>query len=210
MRVLVFGASTAQGFWDTHGGWVQRLRSHYDSKQIEDFSASQPIIFNLGVSGDTSDDVLKRFEAETKARWPGDRELALVFSLGTNNAAIKNGSDRSSPSDYRNELIGLVEKARRFTDKILFVGPSPCDDTKTNPVAWDHNLHYQSDRIKLFDDVTRAFCLEQNIPHVPVYETFREKTGMGIELFQDGLRSNDLGHQLIYELVLPELDKLLV
>lgn len=30
MRVLVFGDSITQGFWDTEGGWVERLRKYYD------------------------------------------------------------------------------------------------------------------------------------------------------------------------------------
>lgn len=68
MRVLVFGASITQGYWDTQGGWVQRLRTHYDKKQIADLTKDNPSVFNLGVSADTTKDILERFEAETKAR----------------------------------------------------------------------------------------------------------------------------------------------
>lgn len=205
----MFGASITQGFWDTHGGWVQRLRSYYDSKQITDFSKSRPAIFNLGVSADTSTDVINRFENETKARALGDRELALVFAVGTNNAAVEtSGREWSSPDKYRYELIDLIEKARRFTDKIMFVGLAPCDETKTNPVFWNP-INYTNARIKLFDDVMEAFCQEQNVPHVPIFGILEEKMKMGIELLQDGLHPNDLGHQLIYEIVRPELDKLL-
>lgn len=163
----------------------------------------------MGVSGDTTTDLIKRFQNEVKARWPQSNELALVFSIGTNNAYVGNdGSESSQPDKYRYELIDLVEKARRFTDKIMFVGLTPCDDKRTNPVFWAP-INYKTDRIKLFEDVAREFCREQGIPHVAVYETFMDKAAMGIDLFADGLHPNDLGHQLIYETVLPELDKLL-
>jgi lysophospholipase L1-like esterase len=49
VRVLVFGDSIAQGFWDSEGGWVERLRKHYNSLALEDLKSNQqPEIFNLG------------------------------------------------------------------------------------------------------------------------------------------------------------------
>ena len=52
---LIFGDSITQGFNDLTGGWVQRLR---ESLTLDDF------VINLGVSGDTSDGLLARFEVE--------------------------------------------------------------------------------------------------------------------------------------------------
>ena len=63
--VLVYGDSTVQGFWDTEGGWVQRLRSYLDKKFLNNPDCYYPL-FNLGVSGDTSKDLLERFQGETK------------------------------------------------------------------------------------------------------------------------------------------------
>jgi len=37
----------------------------------------------------------------------------------------------------------------------------------------------------------------------------QEKIASGHRLFDDGLHPNDAGHELIFELVQPELDKLL-
>lgn len=46
MRVLVFGDSITQGYWDTEGGWVKRIRSHYDLLQITDLNGrDEPTIF---------------------------------------------------------------------------------------------------------------------------------------------------------------------
>ncbi len=209
MRVLVFGASITQGFWDTHGGWVQRLRSYYDEFEVQYSSNEQPTIFNLGVSGDKAADVINRFEAETKARWSKLDRIAFIFSIGTNNAAVDvGGREWSSPDEYYRQLIDLVEKARRYSNKIMFVGLAPCEEHKTVPVAWA-DIEYTNARLKLFEDVMRQFCKQQGIPHIPLFETMVERNKPGRELFADGLHPNNDGHQMIYELVRPELDKLL-
>jgi len=67
-HILVFGTSTTYGAWDSEGGWVARLRKFLDEKTISSNYKSEGLIYNLGVSGDKTEDVLKRFEPETKAR----------------------------------------------------------------------------------------------------------------------------------------------
>ncbi len=87
MRVLVFGDSITQGFWDVDGGWVSRIRKTYDQKAIDTDDYDQPTIFNMGVSGNSSDDVLVRFDNETKVR--ANEELSFVFAIGVNDARTK-------------------------------------------------------------------------------------------------------------------------
>ncbi len=87
MRVLVFGDSITQGFWDMEGGWVSRIRKHYDQQMIYDADNDLPSIFNLGVSADSSDDVLVRFENETKVR--ATEEIAFIIAIGVNDARTK-------------------------------------------------------------------------------------------------------------------------
>src|SRR6266446_3620690 len=102
MRALVFGASITQGFWDTEGGWVNRLRRHYDSQVIKGLHPEEnyPTVFNLGISGDSTKGVLKRFNNEAKARvWPGE-EFKSRFEAGEDLFA-----DGLHPSDAGHELI---------------------------------------------------------------------------------------------------------
>lgn len=211
MRVLVFGDSIAQGFWDTEGGWVNRLRRHYDTQIVKDLKQEDnfPSIFNLGISGDTTHNVLGRLEDETEVRlWPGE-ELAFIFAIGSNDAAVEgDGKAWSTPQDYRKELEGIVKKAKDYTNKIIFLGMPSCEEKLTTPVSWD-NINYTNDRMFEFEKVMREFCAEQQILQVPVFETFQEKLKTGHGLFADGLHPNNEGHELIFQLVRPELDKLL-
>ncbi len=91
MRILVFGDSITQGFWDTEGGWVGHISRYYIEQTIKTQNYNIPTIFNLGVSGDTSNEVLARFENEVKARlWPGE-EIVIIISTGVNDCYIKAG-----------------------------------------------------------------------------------------------------------------------
>jgi lysophospholipase L1-like esterase len=210
MRVLVFGASITQGFWDTKGGWVQRLRSHYDTIKLQDIEKEDdyPDIFNLGISGNTSKDLLNRLENEAKVRISNKNNSAIIFSIGTNNAAVEgNGKEWSTPEAYRAELQELIYRARGVTDKIMFVGFPCCDESRTTPVSW-LDIHYTNERLLIFDKVAREVCAENNILHIPTFEALKEQHDLGKNIFADGLHPNDEGHELIFQLVQPELDKL--
>lgn len=211
MRVLVFGASITQGFWDTEGGWAARLRRYYDTQAVKDIKreGDYPDVFNLGISGDTTKNLLGRLENETEARLWGKEEPAFIFSIGTNNAAVEgSGKEWSTPDDYRHELEKIIGIARDYSEKIMFVGLPSCDEKLTTPVSWA-DIHYSNARMFEFEKVMRDFCAEQKILHVPVFETFQEKLKNGHGLFADGLHPNNEGHELIFQLVRPALDKLL-
>jgi len=205
MRVLVFGDSITQGFWDVEGGWVSRLRKAYDQKAIETDDYDQPTIFNMGVSGDSSDDVLARFDNETKVR--ANEELAFVFAIGVNDARTKAGVNFSDVERYRKNLTEIVTQAQQYSDKILFVGLTPCVEARSNPVSWG-DTGYTNTRIKEFDSTLKEFCEQNNLSFVEIFEPFAKAESEN-ELLPDSLHPNDNGHQLIADIVKPKLEGLL-
>jgi lysophospholipase L1-like esterase len=205
MRVLVFGDSITQGFWDVEGGWVSRLRKAYDQKAIETDDYDQPTIFNMGVSGNSSDDVLVRFDNETKVR--ANEELAFVFAIGVNDARTKAGVNFSDIERYCKNLSEIVSQARRYSDRILFVGLTPCVEARSNPVSWG-DTGYTNARIEAFDSTLKEFCEQNSISFVEVLEPFQEAEAK-TELLPDSLHPNNEGHQLIAELVGQKLQELL-
>lgn len=205
MRVLIFGDSITQGFWDTEGGWVGRIRKHYDQQMIDNTDNDPPTIFNLGVSGNSSDDVLARFENETKAR--ATEELAFVVAIGVNDARTKAGVNYSDPNRYKQNLSEILRLAKQHSSKIMFVGLTPCVEERSNPVSWG-DTGYTNGRIKEFDDALRQFCEEEQLLFVEVFEPFA-KAEAETELLPDSLHPNDEGHQLVADLVLSKLQDLL-
>jgi lysophospholipase L1-like esterase len=124
MRVLVFGASTAQGYWDSQGGWVDRLKHYYDALQMSNFSIEQPKVMNLGVSGDTAGRVLSRIGPEAGAR-QNEKGLSIIIQVGSNNAAEVGGKTRTTSDEYQVELEKIISKSREFTDKVMMTNRKP-------------------------------------------------------------------------------------
>lgn len=136
MRILIFGDSITQGFWDERTGWVGYLAEYYNSQLLSGNDNDPPSVFNLGISADTSREVVKRFETEIKARIKDKKDSVIAFSIGVNNAVIEGNSSWSTPDDYGKDLAELLKIARNYSNKIMFIGISGCDETKNLPVAW--------------------------------------------------------------------------
>lgn len=209
MRVLVFGDSIAQGFWDTEGGWVARLRKHYDELEVKEFRDRFPNIFNLGISGDRAQDVLKRIKNETEYRlWPGS-EIIYIFAVGLNDTVYRELEFESTPEKYKEELDKILEVARNFAHKIMFLGITPVVDERTQPLKWSTTGKcYSNERVWMFEQELRDFCGQNKLVRVPLFEKFKEEQQKH-ELMPDGVHPNNEGHELIYQLVRPKLDKLL-
>src|SRR5688500_14737658 len=114
MRVLVFGDSITQGFYDTHGGWVQRLANEYHSKTLQSMLDGEDLdrqIFNLGVSGDTSHEVLKRIENEIQVRQWRDDPMVTVIAAGINDARHEGTSVVMDVYEFQQTYDKIIDKA---------------------------------------------------------------------------------------------------
>lgn len=208
MRVLIFGDNSVHGFWDLeYGGWVQRLRKEYDRQTIKHQASESLEFFNLGISGDTVSGVVKRLPYEIEARRWADEPFVLVFAVGINDTIFRGKEVASTPEQYRDELDMLVGGAQRYAKRILFVGLTPVDDKLCNPWVYSSSKKsFSNERILLFEEVLRKFCIDKGLACVQLFETFQSEQ-QSRELLADGLHPNDAGHQLIADLVRPALDK---
>lgn len=206
---MVFGDSITHGLWDLHGGWTQRLRTHYDRQTLQQFGPIQeyPDIYNLGISGDIAEGLAKRLSIEMSARQLAELPM-IVIAIGMNDTMIFKGVEANTPEMYKGELLQIIASARQFTDKILFVGLTAVDDAVCNP--WSYapaDVCFNNARIWKFETTLREFCRAEGLPIVPVFETFKQ-TLKYKKLLADGLHPNESGHQLIADLVQPALDEL--
>ncbi len=208
MRVLVFGASSTEGFWDSEGGWVARLRRYHDLKKITEPSQETAWVSNLGISGDTVDDILGRFDNEVKVRLKESANCAIVISIGGNDSSLYAGKEKINFEQYVKSSELLIEKAREYSSRILFVGQTICDEKITTPVPWG-DIYVTNERRVLYENGLKNVCVRHKIPFIDIFEPFMNETQKGKELLFDGVHPNNDGHQLIFELVQPELDKLL-
>lgn len=203
MRVLVFGDSISYGKVDTEGGWVSRVRKHFDIESAKNYSRDVPNVYNQGISGDTAEDILQRFDVETKARV--EDEVAFILAVGTNDSSVEDGAPRYTTQEFRANIEAIINKMRQHSIKILLVGLLPVNEELTTPIPWRPKRHYTNKQILLFDGVIRELAKAKRLPYLSLFEDFKDR----LELFPDGLHPNDEGHKLMADLIQPELDKLL-
>ena len=131
MLAFVFGDSIAWGLYDDRGGWVGRL-----------WNGRSRLVYNLGVDGETSEDISKPFIAEANVRG-ADKNSIIVFVVGVNDSSHVNGSHRVGLAEYVRNMEGLIEQAREhFTEKIVCVGFAPIDESKTAPFILEKTISF--------------------------------------------------------------------
>lgn len=181
--ICIFGDSTAWGAWDMEkGGWVNRLWLHVGNRQDEYVE-----IYNCSVSGGTTDTLIERFENEAKIRG-GD---ALIFQTGGNDASYQGSPDNYtvSPDKFRTNIEEIIKRAKKITDRIIFMDLKNCDESKTMPVSWI-DIYYTNENIRKYSKIMEEVCRENNV-------AFLDIAPLDNADFDDGLHPNASGHEKI-------------
>lgn len=193
-HICVFGASITWGAFDTEkGGWVDRLKIHFFNQEDENYAS----VYNLAVSGATTDDLLKRFDVECEDRRPS----IIIFSIGNNDSQFVKLEDKNRiPIEkFRKNLEELYKKSLRFTKNIVFIGLSGVDEAKTRPVYWDADSSYSNEAIGRYDSVIENFCQEKKLKYISLRGILED------EDWEDGLHPVAKGHEKIFQKIKPEI-----
>jgi lysophospholipase L1-like esterase len=192
-RIIVIGDSSVQGRVDPEGGgWVGRLRKWHESK------ARHNVIYNLGIGGETTRDLLKRLEFECRSRKPD----LIIFSLGINDS--RRIGSRTSPNDvpkkeFQFNLKKLINAAQKMA-QVIFVSNYPIDDSRTMPIPLDDDKYYLLEDAKGYTEIIKKTVLSQKIPYLDIWSQWIKKNYKEL-LYKDGLHANSKGHQSIFESV---------
>jgi len=184
-NICIFGASITWGAYDPeNGGWATMLRNYYEEK-------NERSVYNLGISGDTTEDLLKRIEIEAFARKPG----LIVFAIGTNDSRfLKKENKNGVPLvGFKSNLEELFNIANKFTDKIVFIGLLDVDDSLVGIESYEENHLYKSEFIKEYNDILKEFCKNKKISFLNVFNLLDKKKD-----YNDGLHPNSQGHKKLF------------
>ena len=213
--ILVFGTSTTYGAWDSEGGWVQRLRKYLDNKQLEGKEhPTDPyyVIYNLGVSGDTSKDIIERLEFETKQRLKlkdEGEEIIILISVGVNDAIYYNKTKKNQVilDKFSSSVQKMINISKKYATNIVFVGNKPIDESKVDPIPWRMECSYKEIFVEKYDLKAAEICKKNDIPFIDVYRIFKRQDNYK-KLLSDGVHPNNEGHKRIFEIVKKDLEKL--
>jgi lysophospholipase L1-like esterase len=199
-QILVFGDSITYGRGDCeHEGWVGRIKFFFNGKILE--LEKYLFIYNLGVSADTTKNLIERFEFETKQRLSKRRKNITIFGIGINDSCYsddKKTLDVSS-EQFKKNLKRLIDLARKFSSNIIFIGLTPVDESRTTPISWNANKFYKNQYIKEYNQIIRSVCEESDVYFIEILDEFKKVDYK--KLLEDGVHPNSEGHQKIFEIV---------
>lgn len=185
-QVLFFGDSQVAGVGDPEGlGWVGRVAA-------TSFSAGQPFVsYNLGIRGNTSVDVLNRWEIETQLRLRAGTETRAVFSFGVNDTMSDGDQVRVEPEASIEALARALGRAAELGIATLVVGPALVEQKA------------QNDRITSLSSAYARWCRRREIPYVDAVGALRRSQVWLEEVAaDDGAHPGAEGYGLLAELVL--------
>lgn len=212
MRIIVFGDSIGQGDWDMRGGgWVQRVRQDYARAYIASgFMGNDYYVLNVSISGDTTNQILDRMDADITTRTLHGETPLIVIAVGTNDARIDGQTPVMSLQQYATNIGKLIDKAAEYAarEHILVVGLPGCDEPHSTPLSWAPST-FTNVRLLEFETAARQVSEAGGVVFVPLVEVFMQHMQAGKDLFSDALHPNDVGHELIYTQVKPAIDAVL-
>lgn len=143
-------------------------------------------IYNRGISGDTSDRFLERFDDTVLAIKP----KALVILIGTNDLTLINDVDY-----VFNNIKNCVLKASEVCDKVIIESVFPVD----------YKQQKKNKNIIKLNEMLKSIC-KNNIQYLDLYSDLLDtKGGFNSQYTYDGLHPNAQGFKLISEKIINEI-----
>jgi lysophospholipase L1-like esterase len=214
-QILIYGASITHGVGGENGGWAEKLKAAFHKQMFgADTEGEWYEVYELGIPGQTTSDVLGRFDTELKARLRVKRpkDLVVVLSIGLNDSKAVDVVDNHlrTPDDFAANIHSFIHLAKDFTPNILIVGLAPVDESKTRPKQnfAGKDVYLTNERIRIFDETLERTCDEEGTQFVPL---FNEAPSDWVQhyLWADGVHPNDAGHEWIKGEVEPVLREML-
>ena len=202
MQILVFGHSTVYGAWDSDGGWVARLRKFCDKKGFGDQDYYY-LFYNLGIQGETSSQLLERFEREAQPRVSTNtNDNIIIIQIGKNDSAfvVSKNAWKVEKEDFERNVRLLAGKAKRFSANTVFIDHGIVNEEKPEYKKWTPDLVYTNEALKEYDSIVQRVAKEEGVGFISVSKKLSKYKPD--EIFDpDGLHLNNKGHKIVFSTV---------
>mgnify|MGYP004445808903 CR=1 FL=1 len=155
----------------------------------------------MGISGQTTGEILERFERECIGRVQEGANNIIIIASGINDSRYESGTVRASELVVEEDMRELICRAKAKTDSVLCVGLTPVDEARTTPLASDKTMSWRNENIVRYDAIIRELAEEQEVEYVDVWGLIDPKQNA------DGLHPGEAGHEAIAAAVLEHLEK---
>ena len=196
-RILCFGDSITAGRGENpNTGWVGRLKQDVEKTDFYDH------VYNLGIPGDNSTDLLKRFDTECKARinFKRDNKFLILVAIGTNDARLYlDNNPETSQEKYKKNIQQLIKKSKSYQAETVFIGLTPIDEERTQP--FDDKSKFEAKRVQEFNEIVKETCSKEKIQFIDLFDKLTEKD------LADGVHPNSQCYEKMYEIVKEKINK---
>ena len=211
LRIVAFGDSTTAPRKSVEKVYADRLAEALgkEGMAVE--------VINAGVPGNTTEHARKRFERDVMAREPD----VVILQFGINDSAIDVWKDppatgpRVAKDRYQENLRHFVRALKARGVKVILMTP--------NPLRWSAKTKrlygrppYDPEAPDGFEGILptyraamRQIAKQEEVPLVDVFAAFEDygkQKGRSLDdLLLDGMHPNDEGHQIVAELLMPQI-----
>ena len=197
-RIFFVGASTVEGMGDeTRLGWPGRLLA------IEGARLAETAAYNLGVRGQTTVEISRRWQDEVKTRMPVAGPTLVVQSAGINDTAYLDGDLRRVPLRKTLALASAMAEAARDFANLLWVGPFPIDESRMPySAAGGRMMDFRNSRVEKLNRELAALAGDLSIPYVDLFSPLSAAADWPpVFSSADGLHPHGQGYQRIAEII---------
>lgn len=198
---LFFGDSITYGGYDgVLGGYVEILKRYCHAEFYKN-NAKEVNCFNLGIGGETTEGLIKRFEIETKARLSPDENL-LFLCYGANDLAEKDNIELVNLSDFEANLSQVISKAKQFVNEIYMISILPISKM-TDGIKIPERKFRTSEKIEIYNQKLQELATLNQIHFIDIYVSFNSNKEEFLS--KDGIHPNEKGYDFIAEKLKPIL-----
>jgi lysophospholipase L1-like esterase len=183
--INIFGDSIVHASYVEGGGWADRLRNNLE-KRTDDYFR----VYNLGIDGEDTDGLLKRFANENEARLPN----IIIIAIGVNDSHYdKSNEDVWVPiKRFEENLLEIIDQAKNFTQEIVFVGLLSVQEEKVSPVPWNPAKYLDNKSVALYDAKIEEICVKSGLSFIKMLDLLDDSDLI------DGLHPNSQGHEKMF------------
>lgn len=187
-KIAFIGASSVHGKVDPAGGFVAHVKAY-----LENLNEEHHHVYNLGIPGEISSEMLARMKGELEAR-----DIDLVFVMFSSNDSVRLiETDELVVSDE--QYLANVNKVSAVCEELgvqlVFIAPFPIDESKTCPFS-DSGKKFTNKRLGEIVALLREYCEGHQHHLIDLYRLFEGRPADEF-LHSDGLHCSQAGHREI-------------
>lgn len=205
-RIFAYGSSTTYGYHDTEaGGYTERLKTTMFQRRLAGLRPRADV-YNFGMLGRTLPDIVNQFEPDLE-RYAYGRSIGM-FMLGIGDSKRPGGREACDVSErqFRKGLEQLGQLCVKHSVAPLYIGVPPIDERYTKPFAPSGEIYTNEDRLR-YDALVRQHAHDRGERYVAIWDALGgdQAEARGVITEYEGLHLNARGHQIVHDVVLPEL-----